>query len=87
MNYENSQQDALYRLIYYSKSARHVSGDVFPIIRSTLLYLQYLLLFTQLAAGWQPAAIWVNTTRYCKYSKVLLMMCENIAETCTADLE
>jgi hypothetical protein len=26
--YENSQQDALYRLIYYSKSAVHVSGDV-----------------------------------------------------------
>jgi hypothetical protein len=28
-NYENNQQDALYRLIYYSKSALHVSGDVF----------------------------------------------------------
>jgi hypothetical protein len=28
-NYENDQQDALYRLIYYSKSALHVSGDVF----------------------------------------------------------
>jgi hypothetical protein len=27
-NYENNQQDALYRLIYYSKSALHVSGDV-----------------------------------------------------------
>jgi hypothetical protein len=27
--YENNQQDALYRLIYYSKSAPHVSGDVF----------------------------------------------------------
>jgi len=27
-NYENNQQDALYRLIYYSKSAVHVSGDV-----------------------------------------------------------
>ena len=27
--YENNQQDALYRLIYYSKSALHVSGDVF----------------------------------------------------------
>ena len=25
----NNQQDALYRLIYYSKSALHVSGDVF----------------------------------------------------------
>ena len=28
-NYENNQQDALHRLIYYSKSALHVSGDVF----------------------------------------------------------
>jgi hypothetical protein len=28
-NYENHQQDALYRLIYYSKSAVHVSGNVF----------------------------------------------------------
>jgi hypothetical protein len=28
-NYDNNQQDALYRLIYYSKSALHVSGDVF----------------------------------------------------------
>jgi len=28
-NYENNQQDALYRLIYYSKSALPVSGDVF----------------------------------------------------------
>ena len=28
-NYEDNQQDALYRLIYYSKSALHVSGYVF----------------------------------------------------------
>jgi hypothetical protein len=28
-NYENNQQEALYRLIYYSKSALHVSGDAF----------------------------------------------------------
>jgi hypothetical protein len=27
----------------------------------------------------QPAATWVNTTRYCKYSQVFLMMGENIA--------
>jgi len=27
----------------------------------------------------QPAATWVKTTRYCKYSQVLLMMGENIA--------
>jgi len=29
--------------------------------------------------GHQPAATWVNTTSYCKYSQVLLMMGENIA--------
>jgi hypothetical protein len=27
----------------------------------------------------QPAAVWVNSTRYCKYGMVLLMMGENIA--------
>jgi len=27
----------------------------------------------------QPAATWVNTTRYSKYSQMLLMMGENIA--------
>jgi len=27
----------------------------------------------------KTAATWVNTTRYCKYSQVLLMMGENIA--------
>jgi hypothetical protein len=26
----------------------------------------------------QPAATWVNTTRYCKYNQMLLMMGENI---------
>jgi hypothetical protein len=39
--------------------------------------------FTQVAAGWQPAATWVNTARYCKYSQVLLMMGENIARNST----
>jgi hypothetical protein len=59
-----------------------------PIIRSIWLYLQYLVIFTQVAAGWchgwveiypwhQPATTWVNTTRCCKYSQVLLMMGEN----------
>ena len=27
-NYKNNQQDGLYRLIYYSMSALHTSGDV-----------------------------------------------------------
>jgi len=35
------------------------------------MYLQYLVVFTQVN--------WVNTSRYCKYSQVLLMMGENIA--------
>jgi len=39
-----------------------------PTIRSTWLYLRYLVVFNQVAAG----------TRYCKYSQVLLMMDENI---------
>jgi hypothetical protein len=38
-----------------------------------------MVVFTQVAAGWQPAATWVNITRYCKYSQVVLMMGENIA--------
>jgi hypothetical protein len=50
-----------------------------PIIRITWLYLQYLVVLTQVAAGCQPAATRVSTTRYCKYSQVLLMMGENIA--------
>jgi len=60
------------------------------IVRSTWLYLQYLVVFTQVTVGWclgwvetqprhQPAATSVNNTRYCKYSQVLLIMGENIA--------
>ena len=30
-----------------------------PIARNTWLYLQYLVVFTQVAAGWQPTATWV----------------------------
>ena len=42
-----------------------------PIIRSTWLYLQYLLVFTQVAAGWQPAA---TPWRYiCNYSFCLFV--------------
>jgi hypothetical protein len=28
-SHKSNQQDAIYRLIYYSKSALHVSGDIF----------------------------------------------------------
>jgi len=30
INYENNQRDALYRLIYYSKSTLYVSGNIIP---------------------------------------------------------
>jgi hypothetical protein len=53
------------------------------IIRSTWLYLQYLVVFTAAGycpeSGHEPATTWVNTTRYCKYNQMLLMMVENIA--------
>jgi len=54
----------LYRLIYYSLSALHVSGDVFAHHQEHLTLL---------------SVTWVNTTRYSKYSQVLLMMGQNIA--------
>jgi len=48
-NYENNQQDALYRLIYYSKSALHVSGDVF------VHHQEHLTVFT-LSGSVHPSA-------------------------------
>jgi len=81
--YENNQQDALYRLIFYSRSALNVWGDVFAH------HQEHLIVFTvsgsvhpsccRLVSGHQPAATWVNTTRYCKYSQALLMMGEKFA--------
>ena len=87
INQENNQQDALYRLIYYSRSALHVSDDVLAH------YQEHLNVFTVSGSVYpsahnphslvsthprhQPEATWVNTTRYCKYSQVLLMMGEN----------
>src|SRR5215475_11641080 len=60
VNYENNQQDAVYRLIYYSKSDLHVSGDVFAH------HQEHLTVFT--ASGsvhpsccrLVPAATWVK---------------------------
>ena len=81
----NIKKDALYGLIYYSKSSLDVLGNVFAH------HHEHLTLFTvsgsvhpsccQLVSrmGQQPAATWMNTTRYCKYSQVLLMIGENIA--------
>ena len=66
-----------YRLIYYSNSALHVPGDVFAH------HQEHLTVFTVSGSVHpscrQPAATWVNTTRYCKYSQVLLVMGEDIA--------
>ena len=59
-----------------------------PIVRSTWLYLQLLILSTDTAAGWyhgvpsypwyQPAAVSVDNITSCKYHQVLLMMGEDI---------
>ena len=74
-DYENNQQDALYILIHYSKSALRehltvvtVSGSVHPSCCRLGSHSEH-----------QPAANWVNNSRYCNYSQVLLMMGENIA--------
>jgi hypothetical protein len=80
----------LYRLIYFL-SALRVSGDVFAhhqehwtvftvsgIVHTSCCRLVSWMSF-QLIPKYQPAATWVKTTRYCKYSQVLPMMGENIA--------
>jgi len=94
-NYENNQQDALCRLIYYSKSALHVSDDVFahrqehltvftvsgsvhPSCCRLVSWMSSNCSFNSFETRRQPAATWVNTTRYCKHSQVLLTMGENI---------
>jgi len=55
-DYENNQQDALYRLIYYSKSVLRVLGDVFAHHQEHLTVFtvsgSVLVVFTQVAAGW-----------------------------------
>ena len=78
-NYKNNQQDALYRLIYYSKSALHVSGDVFAHHQKHLTVFTVSGSVQPSCCRHQPAATWVNNTRYCKYGQMLLMMGENIA--------
>jgi hypothetical protein len=51
-NYENNQQDALYRLIYYSKSALHVSGNVFAYRQ------EHLTVFTA-SSKFHPSCCWL----------------------------
>jgi len=77
----------LYRLIYYSYSALHVSGDVFAHHQEQLtvftvsgsIHPSSCRLASWMSFQHQPAATWVHTTRYCKYIQVLLTMGENIA--------
>ena len=78
-NYENNKQDALYKLIYYSKSALHVSGDVFAHQQEHLSVFTVSGSVHPSCCRHQAAATWVNTARYCKYSQVLLLMGDNIA--------
>jgi hypothetical protein len=73
-NFENNQQDALYRLIYYSKSAQHVSGDVLAHHQEHLTVFKVSGSVYPSCCRLVPAATWVNTTRYFKYNQVLLMM-------------
>jgi hypothetical protein len=51
-NCENNQQDALYRLICYSKSALHVSGDVFAHNQ------EHLTVFT-VSSNVHPSCCWL----------------------------
>jgi hypothetical protein len=68
-NYENDQEDALYKLIYYSKSALHVLGDVFAHHQEHLTIFTVQLLLADVLdelkthPRHQPAATWVNTIR------------------------
>ena len=88
-DHEHNQQEAIYILTYYSQSALHISCDVFAHHQENLTIftvsggihpsccrLDYNPVSTH--SRFQPAATWVNTNRYCKFSQVLLMIGENI---------
>jgi hypothetical protein len=82
-NYEINQRDALYRLIYYSKSAVHVSGDVFTHHQEHLTVLA-------VSGSVYPSSCWqqlgwtlpdtVNTVK-CSW-----WWAKTSPETCRADL-
>jgi hypothetical protein len=61
INYENNQQNALYVLIYYSKSALHVSGDVFAHHPEHLTVFTVSGIVHPSCCRLVPAATWVNT--------------------------
>jgi hypothetical protein len=50
MNTTNEMQ--VYRLIYYSSRLYMFRAMFSPIIRTALLYLKHLVIFTNVAAGW-----------------------------------
>jgi len=54
--HENNQQDELYRLIYYSKSALHISGDVFAH------HQEHLTVFT-VPGSVNPSCCWLVPRR------------------------
>ena len=53
-------------------------GANIKIMKVYTLLTTHIVQF-QLIPRHQPAATWVNTTRYCKYSQVFLMMGKNVA--------
>jgi len=59
-NYENNQQGALYRLNYYSKSALHVSGDVFAYHQENLTVFTVSGNVYPSCCLHQPAATWLT---------------------------
>jgi hypothetical protein len=47
----------LYRVIYYSLCALHVSSDIFVHHQEHLTVLQLLVLYTYVAAGWYHGSV------------------------------
>jgi hypothetical protein len=84
-NYENNQQDALYRFIYYSTSAVYVSGDVFPH------HQEHLNVFT-VSGSVQPSCCRLVSRMSWKPDTVNAVKCswwwvKTSPETCRADFE
>jgi hypothetical protein len=81
-DYESNKRDAIIQVNLVFLIGSTCFGQCFRPSSGALDYLQYLVVFTQVAADWclgivetcsvsihsrhQPTATWVNTTRYCK---------------------
>ena len=81
---KDDQQDATILVYLFIPNQLYMFwATSLAVIRSTWLYLQLLILSTDIAASWchgyQLAAVSVDNNRSCKYSQVLLMMGEGIA--------